>query len=113
DDAAVEGAVDRVAAQQGSALDDVVLPIAADDDRAQTHSGPAGTIDEDACQETADEAESVEDDIADFALAGLGPDGLGEFLGEECLDVGIRALELLDDTTQVDPCRCLVYFGKR
>src|SRR5699024_5764560 len=71
DDAAVEGTVDRVAAQQGSALDDVVLPIAADDDRAQTHSGPAGTIDEDACQETADAAESVEDDIADFALAGL------------------------------------------
>src|SRR5699024_11121897 len=74
---------------------------------------PAGTIDEDACQETADAAESVEDDIADFALAGLGADCLGELLGEECLDVGIRALELLDETTQVDPCRCQVEFGQR
>src|SRR5699024_6513830 len=96
----------------GSALDDVVLPVAADDDRAQTHSGPAGTIDEDACQETADAAESVEDDVADFALAGLGIDDLGEFLSEECLDVGIRALELLDEAAQVDPCRRQVEFGQ-
>ena len=49
---------------------------------------------------------------ADFALAGLGIDDLGEFLSEECLDVGIRALELLDEAAQVDPCRRQVEFGQ-
>ena len=64
-DRALELAVDRVAAQQRGALDEVLLAALADDDGAQPQAvAGAGLLDEQAGDEAADAAEAVEDDVA-------------------------------------------------
>ena len=103
----------RIAAQQGSALDDVAVPIAAHDDRTQTHTGAAGTVDEDAGEQTTDATEAVEHDVAGLALAGLRFDDLGELGGEEGVDIGVRIIELLDEAAQIDASRSQVETRQR
>ena len=103
-DRPVERAVDRVAAQQGGALDQVVLRVLAHDDGTQAQLGAtAGVVEEDAGQQAADATEAVEHDVLGLAqaLTGLALD-LGELGVQEGLDVLARGLVLGGQLGQVD-----------
>ena len=63
-DGAVESTVDGIAAQQGSALEDVTVALLAQDDAAQANATICCLAgDEQAGQQAADAAEAVEDDV--------------------------------------------------
>ena len=84
-DRAFEAAVDRVAAQQRSALDDVIIRALADHDGTQAQA-VAATLDENASQQAADAAKAVEHYVLWFcvgcaSLANL----LAQFFGDECV----------------------------
>src|SRR5699024_1826639 len=84
------GAVDGVAPQQAGPLDEVVVGAPAHDDRAQPQSVPgAGVLDEDAREQAADPAETVEDDggAGLRAVAGAG-DGGTEAAAQDVLERG-------------------------
>ncbi len=102
-----------VAARRRGALDDVVLPATADDDRTQTHPGPAGAVDEDAGEQAPDASEAVEDDVADaLIVGGLRTDDLVELSGEEIGGRGRLLVELDDEATEIDPGRAEVEVGE-
>src|SRR5690606_31603376 len=93
----------RVAAQQRSALDDVIIRALADHDGTQAQA-VAATLDENASQQAADAAKAVEHYVLWFcvgcaSLANL----LAQFFGEECVQIsGSGFLELLVHATEVN-----------
>ena len=95
--------MDRVAAQQGRALHNVILALLAHHDGTQTHAAVGSLAgNEDAGEQATDAPEAVQDNVASLQLRG-GPDDLGELLFQELAQIlAIRAGVILCQAAQVD-----------
>ena len=95
-DGSAECSVDRVATQQGCPLEQVLFAVLAYDHGTQIQSRPEAALDQDASQEPADSAETVEHDVLALAfLLALEADDVGELVAQPSFDIGVIALGLV------------------
>src|SRR5690606_29961238 len=114
-DGALERTMHRVAAQQTGALGQVVLGTLAHHNRPQTQTiTRTGLFNQNACQQTTDATEAIENHITTLALLALATDDTGQLATQEGVQItGALLLELDYQTGQIDGSRAQIQVHQR
>src|SRR5690606_9332923 len=114
-DGALERTMHRVAAQQTGALGQVVLGTLAHHNRPQTQPiTRTGLFNQNACQQTTDATEAIENHITTLALLALATDDTGQLATQEGVQItGALLLELDYQTGQIDGSRAQIQVHQR